>query len=204
MAACVLVLKALSGSAFMSSWQTSYSILPSGDSTLALEVFKTGLMRGKKHLLFFEKFRGELLYVQDCPETSRLDILIDAASVTCRDAWLRPKQQRMLTSFARNEALDVRRHPEIRFASTRISAKPLRGFVVEGVLTVRGTSRNIRVNVVLTAMTRGRFQIDGDATLPLSDFGIKAPKLMLGLAGTKDEALLRLLLWATEPVPTKA
>ena len=184
----------------MSAWQTIYTIAPSLDSTLALEVFKTGLMRGKKHFLFFENFQGELSYVRECPESSRLDIMIDAASVVCRDHWLRPKQQQMVTSFARNQALAVDRHPEIRFASTRISAKPLRGYVIEGVLSLRGTTRNVRVNVVLTAMNRGRFQIDGDATFRLSDFGITPPSLLFGLAGTKDEALLRLLLWATEPI----
>ena len=183
----------------MSAWQTIYTISPSNDSTLALEVFKTGLMRRKKHILFFENFAGELSFVREHPESSRLDISIDALSVTCRDQWLKPKQQQMVTKFAR-EALAVDRHPDIRFASTRISAKPLRGFVVEGVLTLRGTGRNVRVNVVLNPMKRGRFQIDGDATLRLSDFGIPPPSMLLGLIGTKDEALLRLLLWAAEPV----
>jgi len=183
----------------MSAWQTVYTISPSNDSTLALEIFKTGLMRGKKHMLFFENFAGELSYVREHPESSRLDISIDALSVTCRDQWLKPKQQQMVTKFAL-EALAADRYPEIRFASTRILAKPLRGYVVEGVLTLRGTGRNVRVNVVLNLMKRGRFQIDGDATLRLSDFSITPPSMLLGLIGTKDEALLRLLLWATEPV----
>jgi len=188
----------------MSAWQTAYTISPSIDSTLALEVFKTGLMRRKKHILFFENFVGELLYVQEHPESSRLDISIDATSVVCRDQWLNPKKQRLVTSYVREEALAAARHPEIRFASTRILAKPLRGFVVEGVLTLRGTGRNVRVNVVLNPMKKGRFQIDGDATLRLSDFGINPPSMLMGLVGTKDEALLRLLLWATEPVQVHA
>lgn len=183
----------------MPDWRTIYTIAPSVDSTVALEIEKTGFMRGKKHLLFFESFRGELCYVPECPETSRLDIMIDANSVVCRDRWLSARQQAQVTSFARREALDSGRHPEIRFASARVSAKPLRGFVVDGVLTLRGIGRNVRVNVVMGAMKKGRFQVDGDATLKLSDFGITPPSHMLGLIGTKDDALLRLLLWATEP-----
>jgi polyisoprenoid-binding protein YceI len=185
---------------FMSAWQTVYTISPSNDSTIALEIFKTGLMRGKKHMLFFENFAGELSFVREHPESSRLDISIDALSVTCRDQWLKPKQQLLVTKYAQNEALAAGRYPDIRFASTRISAKPLRGFVIEGVLTLRGTGRNVRVNVVLSDLKKGRFQIDGDATLRLSDFGIIPPSMLFGLVGTKDEALLRLLLWATEPV----
>jgi polyisoprenoid-binding protein YceI len=188
----------------MPEWQTIYTISPSIDSTLALEVFKTGLRRGKKHILFFENFRGELSYINERPESSRLDLMIDASSVVCRDTWLGPKQQKAVASFARGKALDAAHHPEIRFASSRICAKPLRGFVVEGVLGIRGITRNIRVNVVLTAMSRGRFQIDGDAAFRLSDFGIRPPSSLFGLAGTQDESLLRLLLWATEPVAAGA
>jgi polyisoprenoid-binding protein YceI len=188
----------------MPAWQTVYTISPSADSTLALEISKTGLWRGKKHVLFFENFAGELSFVREHPESSRLDLSIDALSVVCRDQWLKPKQQQMVTLYARNEALAADRHPEIRFTSTRISAKPLRGFVVEGVLNLRGTGRNVRVNVVLNPRTRGRFQIDGDSTLLLSDFGIAPPSKLLGLIGTEDTALLRLLLWAAEPVETHA
>jgi polyisoprenoid-binding protein YceI len=183
----------------MADWRTIYSISPSVDSTVALEIEKTGFMRGKKHLLFFENFRGELCFVPECAETSRLEVIIDANSVVCRDSWLSAKQQAQVTSFARREALDSARHPEMRFASTRVSAKPLRGFVVDGVLTLRGTGRNVRVNVVMGPMKKGRFQVDGDATLKLSDFGIHPPSQLFGLVGTKDTALLRLLLWATEP-----
>lgn len=188
----------------MPEWQTILTISPSLDSTLALEVFKTGLKRGKKHILFFENFHGELAYVKERPESSRLDVMIDANSVVCRDSWLRTRQQKQVTSFAKTQALDTAHHPEVRFASSRVSAKPLRGFLVEGVLALRGTTRNIRLNVVLTAMSRGRFQIDGDAALRLSDFGIHPPSSLFGLNGTQDEALIRLLLWATEPVPASA
>lgn len=189
---------------FMSAWQTVYTISPSADSTLALEVSKTGLMRRRKHMLFFENFAGELSYVPEHPESSRLDLSIDAPSVVCRDQWLKPKQQQMVTSYARNEALAAGRHPEIRFTSTRISAKALRGFVVEGVLNLRGIGRNVRVNVVLSPLKRGRFQIDGDATLLLSDFGIAPPSMLFGLIGTQDDTLLRLLLWAAEPAQEHA
>jgi len=161
-------------------------------------------MRRKKHMLFFENFIGELAFVHEHPEASRLSLSIDAGSVTCRDRWLKPKQRQMVTRYAREEALAADRHPEIRFTSTRISAKPLRGFVVEGALNVRGTNRNVRVNVVINPMKRGRFQIDGDSTLLLSDFGIKPPSMLMGLVGTHDEALLRLLLWAAEPGGTEA
>lgn len=181
----------------MSAHEQLYTISPSNDSTLAIEVSKTGLMRRRKHILFFEKFSGELCYVPEHAEASRVEITIDAASVVCRDKWLSGKKQEAVTRYARTEALLASRHPEIRFASSRISHKALRGFVVEGVLCIRGISRTVKVNIVLTPMKHERTQIDGDATIRLSDFEIKPPSKFFGLAGTSDQALVRLLLWAT-------
>jgi polyisoprenoid-binding protein YceI len=174
-----------------------HTIAPSNDSTIALEVFKTGLLRRRKHILFFEKFDGELHYSPVCPEASRVAIHVDTHSLVCRDRWLKPKKQEAVGRYARDQALEADRHPEIRFSSTRIASKLLRGFVVEGVLNIRNITRVVKVNIVLTPMKNDRFQIDGDATLCLSDFGVKPPAGFWGLAGTKDEALVRLLLWAT-------
>lgn len=174
-----------------------YTISPSNDSTLAIEVFKTGLLRKKKHILFFEKFNGTLRYSPDQPERSAVEIMVDARSVLCRDKWLKSKKQQHVTQYARHEALAADEYPDIRFSSSRISRKPLRGFIVEGELKIRGIGRIIKVNVVLNPMKHDRFQVDGDTTVCLSDFGIKPRSSMFGLAGTNNQALVRLLLWAT-------
>ena len=129
--------------------------------------------------------------------SSRVDLLVDARSVVCRDGWLKSQKQRRVTTYVRDEALSADRHPEIRFSSTRIRSKPLRGFVVEGELKIRGVSRIVKVNVVLSPRSQDRFQLDGDTTICLSDFGLERPSSLLGLVGTKDEALIHLLLWAT-------
>jgi polyisoprenoid-binding protein YceI len=176
-----------------------HTISPSNDSTVALEVFKTGLLRNRKHILFFENFQGELYYTPERPESSRVTMCVDTRSLVCRDQWLKPKKQQAVSRYAREEALTAVSHPEIRFSSTRIAAKPLRGFVVEGVLDIRSITRVVKVNVVLNPMKNDRFQIDGDATIRLSDFGVNPPAALLGLIGTKDEALVRLLLWAMPP-----
>ncbi|MGA8030233.1 MAG: YceI family protein, partial [Bryobacteraceae bacterium] len=167
----------------MSLPETLFTISPSNDSTIVLEVLKTGLMRRRKHHLFFDNFRGELRYMPDRPESSRVNITIDAASVTCRDQWLKKKKQQAVTRYAKNQILEADRHPEITFTSTRISLKPLRGFVVEGVLKVRGIGRTVKLNIVLNPMKNERFQIDGDASIHLPDFGVKPHSSLFGLIG---------------------
>ena len=177
--------------------ELQYAISPSADSTVALEVFKTGPMRKKKHLLFFENFSGVLSYAADKPENSRASFTIEVGSLVCRDAWLSGKQQKLVTHYAKQEALVGDGHPSILFSSRRICAKPLRGFEVEGELAICGIRRMVKVNAVGTDKPHDSLQLDGDATLRLSDFDIRPPSRSFGLVGTKDEALVRLLLWAT-------
>jgi polyisoprenoid-binding protein YceI len=173
-----------------------YTISPSNDSAIAIEVLKTGLLRRRKHLIFFENFEGRLHYVADSRESSRVKLCVDSRSLVCRDSWLRPKKQQAVSRYAREEVLAAARHPEIRFSSTQISAKRLRGFTVEGVLEIGDITRTVKVNAGITAMKNDRLQIEGDAALRLSDFGIKSPRTLLGLIGTKDEVVIQLLLWA--------
>src|SRR3954465_14694990 len=101
--------------------QMFYTISPSNDSTLAVEVYKTGLMKRKKHLLFFEQFRGELCYIPEHPETSRVKMTIDAASLVGRDKWLKPKRQAEVCRHTRKEVLAADQYPHITFASNRVT-----------------------------------------------------------------------------------
>lgn len=176
---------------------TSYIISPSNDSTVAIEISKTGLRRSKKHMLFFDQFSGELCFAGSDPEAFRLTLTIAAGSVECRDAWLSERKRQAVAAYVRLEALAAGAHEQIHFTSTLIRAKALRGFVVEGMLHIRDRARMIRVNAVLGSARKDCFQIDGDTTLRLSDFGLPRPSSLFGLVGTKDEVLVRLLLWAT-------
>ncbi len=134
----------------MPASEALYTISPSNDSTVAIEVLKTGLLRKRRHLLVFEKFEGELSYVTEHPELSRVRLCVDSRSVVCRDRWLRKKKQEAVTRYAREAALAA--SPEIRFTSRQISPKPLRGFAVEGVLDICRVTRTVKVNITLTAM----------------------------------------------------
>jgi len=173
-----------------------YTISPSADSTLAIELSKTGLSRRKTHLLFFEKFSGEMCCVENALAAFKLTLVIDAASLVCRGAGLSEKKRLAITEFARNNVLEANAHPEIRFTSHSIRAKPLRGFVVEGTLQIRGTTRTVEVSLVLSPRHKDSLQLDGDATLRLSDFALPRPSALFGLIGTRDEAAVRILLWA--------
>lgn len=181
---------------------TLYSISPSKDSTIAIEVTKTGLLaRKKKHTLCFENFSGQMSLVSNDPTASQILLTIDAGSIVCRSADVSAKEQHTIAAFAREEALAANRYREIQFTSTAIRAKALRGFVVTGVLQIRGTTRELKVNMAWNPKRDNKVQLDGDATVRLSDFGLPAPAAKFGLVRTVDEMMVHLLLWAA-PVAT--
>lgn len=179
---------------------TLYKIEPSYDSTIAIEVTKTGLLRRQRHVLVFDKFAGSLHYAPEDPGSSRVELTIDPHSLSCRDKWLNPRKARKVAEFTRVNVLAAERYPEIRFLSQAVTAKPLRGFVVEGRLSLRNVECVVRANVMPGPLSNGRFQIDADAPVRLSLFGIKPPKSLLGLIGTKDDAMVHLLVWASATV----
>jgi polyisoprenoid-binding protein YceI len=186
----------------MTDRATYYTISPSADSTLAVELSKTGMSRHKKYLLFFEKFSGEMCFAEKNPAAFRLTLMVDAASVMCRDAGLSEKKRSAVAEFARNKDLAAKAFPEIRFTSHSIRAKPLRGFVVEGALQIGGAVRTVEVSVVLSPRHKDSIQLDGDAALRLSEFALPRPSALFGLVRTKDEVVIRILLWAIPKAET--
>jgi len=182
----------------MPETSTYYTISPSDDSTLAIEVLRTGLRRRKKYTLFFDNFSGEMSFAGKEFEDFKMTLTIDASSVVCHDSRLKKSKRRKVADFVRHEALTTNANPEIRFDANAIRAKALRGFVVDGVLQIREAAHAVKVNAVLSSPRKDLIQFDGDTTLRLSDFGLPRPSALFGLIETKDEVGVRLLLWATQ------
>jgi polyisoprenoid-binding protein YceI len=67
---------------------------------------------------------------------------------------------------------------------------------VEGVLTVRGTTRVIRMNAVFTPRRPDRLEIEADSLLRFSEFGVKPPSSLFGMIETSDQVLVHLQLHA--------
>ena len=128
----------------------SYRIEPAPDSRLALEVFKTGLMSGKKHLLVFERYAGRLEYDTAHPEQSHIEWTVEAGSLVVQDDWVSEKDRAKIADEALNNELAVKQYPEIRFRSSSIRAADAAGrYQVQGDLTIRDKTRPVEVGVRL-------------------------------------------------------
>ncbi|HEY7208733.1 MAG TPA: YceI family protein [Bryobacteraceae bacterium] len=178
----------------MSARSTVYTISPSPDSTLAIETRTSGLAK-RKHLFIFERFRGALIYDPEQPLDTALNLTVEAGSLVCRDDREKPGKRARLTQTVLREALGSDTHPELQLQSERFIAKPLRGFVVEGTLRFRGIDRAVKANIGFGTEKKNRLQIDADATVRLSDFGVPRPSSLFGLVRTNDEVVLHALIW---------
>ncbi len=170
-------------------------ILAASDSSVAVEAFEKGPMKKRRYILFFESFSGELSHHPENPQQSRLELKIDVSSVNCRERWLSAGKRRQVEAYARDIALAGSQFPHIFFVSKQVTEKPLRGFVMTGDLTIRGITRPAKANLGLSPMKNDRMQIDADAYIRLSEFGIKPPSSLFGLRRVQDEAMAHLLLW---------
>lgn len=160
-----------------------YSIRPNESSKLELRVAKTGLYRGKVHVFTFPNYTGSLLYDAQKPEASQVNVTISSRAIKLIDTWLSEKDLKSVQEYALKDMLTAEKYPDIAFTSTAVRATDSTHFEVRGTLTIRGIAKPSVLNVGLDSQKR--FQ--GDATIRLTDYGLKPPKAALGLVGTENE-----------------
>ncbi|MEP6961624.1 MAG: YceI family protein [Acidobacteriota bacterium] len=168
----------------------TFEIRPIENSRFALTVEKTGLMRGRKHLFLFERYRGTLEFNAAQPEQSRIQLSIEASSVVCKDEWVSISDLQKIQKEALEEMLAAKRYPTIAFTSS--SVKPLGGtrYEAQGTLTIRDVPKPVTVLVELDAKSSATLRLAGSAKIRLTDYKLKPPLAILGAIGTKDEMTL--------------
>ncbi|MFZ1158995.1 MAG: YceI family protein, partial [Candidatus Sulfotelmatobacter sp.] len=88
----------------------------------------------------FHKLTGTLTLDESNPANSRVEAVIDAASIETRD----PQRNGHLKSA---DFLDVEKFPTLSFKSTRVSVVGDGELAVEGDLTIRGVTRKVTFSV---------------------------------------------------------
>jgi polyisoprenoid-binding protein YceI len=129
------------------------------------------------------------------PDARRADASFDAASLRVERAFrngvetrISDADRRTIEDNARRDVLEVTRHPEIRFRTTRVTDVE-NGWDVVGKLMLRGKERDLQVQL----------RREGDrwvASVPLrqEDFGIQPYSTFLGGLKVKSDLVVRLSL----------
>ena len=122
----------------------------------------------------FKSVRGRFSLNPRNPGRSRVDVEIAAGSVTHLD--------KKVQKFIRGpDLLDARRHPKIRFRSTRVRRTGPTTAQVTGRLTVKGVTRPVNLNVTFHTAgrdpkARNRFvtRFSANGKFKRSDFGMNS------------------------------
>jgi polyisoprenoid-binding protein YceI len=164
---------------------------------MALEVYKTGFMSGKKHLFEFERYSGTLRYDAAAPESARVELSIESGSIVLKDDWLKASDMKKVREHAEQEMLDVARHPAIRFVSGRVEPTGPGAFRVTGELTIRGVSKPAVIAASINEAGDGKLRITGKSEVRLKDYELKPPSAVLGMVGTKNEMAFEFVVAAS-------
>ena len=105
------------------------------DAAFAVKHLMISTVRGH-----FGTVSGTVTVDEDDPKSAKVDVHIDTKSIDTRQAQ-RDEHLRSADFF------DVANHPEIHFVSKRIDGDPRGEFKLTGDLTIRGTTREITLDV---------------------------------------------------------
>lgn len=120
----------------------------------------------------FQKVSGTVRFDRAAPEKSEIEAVIDVASISTRDA----QRDAHLKSA---DFFDLENHPQITFKSKSIRATGPSAYAVTGELTLRGTTREVTLDVEGPSPELkdpwGGTRIGAGATTKIkrSDFGLK-------------------------------
>jgi polyisoprenoid-binding protein YceI len=116
-----------------------------------------------------------------------VELTVEAGSVQVLDDWINDgKKEDVRKETVGKDVLNAAKFPQIRFVSASVNGNISGAFQVAGELTIRGVTKPVTL-----AVKRGATGYEGETRFPMSAFGIKPPKAVLGAIGTKDEMTIR-------------
>jgi polyisoprenoid-binding protein YceI len=145
------------------------------DNTFKIDPAHTYIGFSVRHMVVsnvkgnFTKFSGTINYDSTDITKSKVNVKIDAASITT-DNEIRDKHLRSAEFF------EVEKYPEITFESTSIEKKG-DGYVMHGFLTMRGVKKPIdipfdMIGHVVDPRGNERIGFEGSASLNRQDYGV--------------------------------
>jgi polyisoprenoid-binding protein YceI len=198
----------------IAAWLLAQAPIPTGsgpkvlnidptDSQVAIQVGKAGIFgfAGHAHEVAATDVHGQVIV--DLADLSRASVSLEFAAaalrVTGKDeppADVAEVQRVMLS----DQVLDVKRFPTISFRSRRVSVAARTAaaadLLIEGDLTLHGTTRRMTVRVSAAFDAEGRLTVRGSCSLLQSDFGMLPVTAAGGTVRVRDEIDVRLVLRA--------
>jgi polyisoprenoid-binding protein YceI len=176
-------------------------VIDAAASRFTAEVGTAGIlsMFGHDHTIAIRDFNGEARLVTEAPERSSLRITIEASSLAEVGKGFSEEDRKAIDQDVHDKALEVAKHPQIVFRSTRVIPKSAGEteyhLEIRGTLTLHGVTRPVTVptRVMLqdgVLIARGKF------TVRHSDYQIERLSAAGGTIKAEDDIRLSFLLVA--------
>lgn len=89
------------------------------------------------------------------------------------------------------EALDTKKHPEIKFTLKNDDSVSGEKGTITGLLTIAGQTKEVDVTIDFDDLNPQRFSVSGEVPLKMSEFNIDPPTAMMGTIKTGNEVLVK-------------
>jgi polyisoprenoid-binding protein YceI len=172
-----------------------YVIRRTGESSFSAELTRRAIWRKRKHVIFFERYGGKVIYDVENPENSEIEMVVEAEGAVCRDPSMKPVRRKEFAENVRATFLEAGQHPEIRFRSEQIKSITPYRFRLQGPLTLRGITAPAVFEATVVSGGKERMEVDASGTIRLTDYGITPPSSLMGMVRVSDSVRLRILLW---------
>lgn len=161
-------------------------IQPQAGDWIHLEVLKTGLMRGKKHVFAFPAYQGTV----DAAKPG-FSLSLESGKIQVLDDWLKESDRRKVLEFTLSDMLDAKKHPRIEYRSATVerTGNGKEG-IAQGTLRIRGIEKSVAVKI----REVGANVYEGESSVDMRQFGLKPPSAALGTIGTDPMLQLRFRL----------
>lgn len=170
-------------------------------SELVVHVPKAGLLRflGHDHEIAVTAFEGVVVHGRAGSVEPRLTFLMKAEDLDVKDPDLDEDDRREVRETMLGEEVLAREaNPLIRFESTAVEIADEGQWEVEGLLTIRGISREIRFSAEVADGVPGELIARGRVEIRPEDFGISPVSAGGGTVRTADVIRLEFRVHAKE------
>ena len=165
---------------------TSGSLI--AQQTLRMQNGSTATVEGTSTLhdweMNSEEVKGEVVLEREGNRISSFDRI----EVNIKAESLKSDSRRMNNNAY--SALNVDRHPEIRFRGSDVREITDTHLTVNGTLTISGTSKPATIEAAYS-INGGRINFKGQYDISFSEFNISAPTAMMGTIRTGDDLTVK-------------
>ncbi len=165
----------LVGSSLLTAFIVLVSALPSAAESFDVDPSHSSVGFGVRHMVV-STVRGAFTEFEGAAEVDLEDLTRSSVEVSIQAASVDTRQEDRDKHLRSEDFFDVENHPEITFVSTSIE-RDGDGLVAVGELTIRGTSRSVRMPVEIAGPVEDpwgntRLGVSGRLTIDRTDYGL--------------------------------